>query len=60
MLVPLQVERQQHTLKSVEETHEAKYELVKKQQEIQRRNLRSTFEAERKKVSIVASGSVLV
>ncbi|CAM9659196.1 unnamed protein product, partial [Chrysoparadoxa australica] len=44
------VEKQQHTMKSLEETHEAKKELLKKQQEIQRRNLRSTFEAERKKV----------
>jgi uncharacterized membrane protein len=49
--VHVQVERQQHIMKSVEETHEAKHELVKKQQEIQRRNLKSTFEAERKKVT---------
>lgn len=34
----------------VQETHDAKYELLVKQQDIQRRNLKSTFEAERKKV----------
>ncbi|CAM9472639.1 unnamed protein product [Ectocarpus sp. 8 AP-2014] len=46
------VEKQQHTVKSLEETHEAKYELLVKQQDIQRRNLKSTFEAERKKVAM--------
>ncbi|CAM9854759.1 unnamed protein product [Ascophyllum nodosum] len=44
------VEKQQHTMKSLEDTHEAKFELLVKQQDIQRRNLKSTFEAERKKV----------
>ncbi|CAM9329738.1 unnamed protein product [Pylaiella littoralis] len=46
------VEKQQHTVKSLEETHDAKYELLVKQQDIQRRNLKSTFEAERKKVAM--------
>lgn len=53
------VERQQHCLKSLEETHEAKLELVKKQQEIQRRNLRSTFQAERKKVTMYCRRAAL-
>lgn len=35
-----------------QETHEAKHELLVKQQDIQRRNLKSTFEAERKKVAM--------
>jgi uncharacterized membrane protein len=47
-------------MKSVEETHEAKHELVKKQQEIQRRNLKSTFEAERKKVMCTVLLSIVL
>jgi uncharacterized membrane protein len=47
-------------MKSVEETHEAKHELVKKQQEIQRRNLKSTFEAERKKVICTVLRSIVL
>eukprot|EP00752_Nemacystus_decipiens_P004539 g4143.t1 len=53
------VEKQQHTAKSLEETHEAKYELLVKQQDIQRRNLKSTFEAERKKVAMYCRRAAL-
>ncbi|CAB1100732.1 unnamed protein product [Ectocarpus sp. CCAP 1310/34] len=53
------VEKQQHTVKSLEETHEAKYELLVKQQDIQRRNLKSTFEAERKKVAMYCRRAAL-
>jgi hypothetical protein len=37
-------------MRSVEERHEAKHERVGQQRDIQRRNSKSTFEAERKKV----------
>lgn len=40
------------TTPTTQETHEAKHELLVKQQDIQRRNLKSTFEAERKKVAM--------
>ncbi|CAM9735652.1 unnamed protein product, partial [Ectocarpus fasciculatus] len=53
------VEKQQHTVKSLEETHEAKHELLVKQQDIQRRNLKSTFEAERKKVAMYCRRAAL-
>ncbi|CAM9686326.1 unnamed protein product, partial [Hapterophycus canaliculatus] len=53
------VEKQQHTVKSLEDTHEAKYELLVKQHDIQRRNLKSTFEAERKKVAMYCRRAAL-
>ncbi|CAN0194942.1 unnamed protein product, partial [Scytosiphon promiscuus] len=53
------VEKQQHTVKSLEDTHDAKFELLVKQHDIQRRNLKSTFEAERKKVAMYCRRAAL-
>ncbi|CAM9213531.1 unnamed protein product, partial [Phaeothamnion confervicola] len=53
------IEKQQKAMASLEETHTEKMALLKKQHDIHRRNLRSTLEAERKKVIVYCRRAAL-